>query len=69
MNKVSYLVTLLSGAIILLTINRTTNITQGLLQPDEFLRWQDFHAMVTLPLIITIIYTLLFIQVDPYPVN
>ncbi len=63
MKKVPYLVTFLSIAILLLTLNRQTNITQGLLQPFQFLRWQDFHSMVTLPLLITSIYTLLFVQI------
>lgn len=63
MKKVSYLLTLLSGAIFLLTLNRKTNLSQGLLEPYGFLRWQDFHAMVSLPLIITIIYALMFLHI------
>jgi len=63
MFKIPQIFSLLSGAILLLTINRKTNLTQGLLQPYEYLRWQDFHAMITLPFIITLIYTLLFIAV------
>jgi len=63
MRKISNLVSLLSVSILLLTLNRKTNITQGLLQPFEFLRWQDFHAMITIPLLITVVYTLLFVQI------
>ena len=60
MRQVRLILSGLSGVIILLSINRLTQLTQGLLSPAQFLRWQDFNAMLPLPLLTTILYLVLW---------
>jgi hypothetical protein len=50
------LLTGLSGTIILLSLNRLLPLTNGYLQPYDFLRWVDINAMIPIPLITVILY-------------
>jgi len=59
MKKIHLILTGLTLTIILLSINRLSNFTQGYLQPFEFLRWLDFNAMLPIPLMSIILYYLL----------
>lgn len=59
MKKIHLILTGLTLSIILLSINRLTNLTQEYLQPFEFLRWLDFNAMLPIPLMSVILYYLL----------
>ena len=59
MKKIHLILTGLTLTIILLSINRLSNFTQGYLQPFEFLRWLDFNAMLPIPLFSIILYYLL----------
>ncbi|MBI2011964.1 hypothetical protein HYS91_04300 [Candidatus Daviesbacteria bacterium] len=59
MRKIHLILTGLSLTILLLSINRLTNLTQSYLQPYDFLRWLDFNAMIPIPLISVILYYLL----------
>lgn len=59
MKRVHLILTGLSLTIIALSVNRLTNLTQGYLQPFEFLRWLDFNAMIPIPLASIILYYLL----------
>lgn len=49
----------LSLVILLLSINRLTSLTQGYLEPFEFLRRLDFNAMIPIPLASVLLYYLL----------
>ena len=60
MKQVKWILTGLSGVIVLLSLNRLTNLTQGLLMPAQYLRWQDFNAMLPLPLLTVVLYVLLW---------
>lgn len=59
MRNVHLILTALSLNIILLSLNRLTNLTSGYLQPFEFLRWLDFNAMLPIPLLSVLLYYLL----------
>ncbi|OGK12929.1 hypothetical protein A3A93_01690 [Candidatus Roizmanbacteria bacterium RIFCSPLOWO2_01_FULL_38_12] len=59
MKRVHLILTGLTLTIVLLSINRLSNFTQGYLQPFEFLRWLDFNAMLPIPLFSIILYYLL----------
>ena len=49
----------LSLVIIALSINRLASLTQGYLQPHDFLRWLDFNAMLPIPIATVVLYYLL----------
>lgn len=59
MRRIHWLLTGLSLTIILLSLNRLTPMTQGFLQPFEFLRWLDFNAMLPIPILSIVFYYLL----------
>ena len=59
MKRIHIILTGLSLTIILLSINRLTSLTQGYLQPFEFLRLLDFNAMLPIPLLSVLLYYLL----------
>ncbi|MBI2600576.1 hypothetical protein HYW42_01370 [Candidatus Daviesbacteria bacterium] len=59
MRRFHLILTGLSLNIILLSLNRLTEFTQGYLQPFEFLRWLDFNAMLPIPLLSVLLYYLL----------
>ena len=59
MKRVHVLLTGLTLTIVLLSINRLTDLTQGHLPPHEFLRWLDFNAMLPIPLLTIVLYVLL----------
>lgn len=45
------LLTIQTVIILLLSVNRLSSLTLGYVATNEFLRWVDFHNMLTLPLI------------------
>ncbi|MEZ4711546.1 MAG: hypothetical protein R3A44_30410 [Caldilineaceae bacterium] len=51
--------TVQSVVIILLSVNRLSSLTTGYVATNEFLRWVDFHNMLTLPLISLAAFVLL----------
>lgn len=53
------LLTVQSIVIILLSMNRLSSVTTGYVAANEFLRWVDFHNMLTLPLVSLIAFVLL----------
>lgn len=59
MNRLHLILTGLSLTIILLSLNRLTDLTLSYLQPFEFLRWLDFNAMILIPFLSIILYYLL----------
>ena len=59
MKRIHLILTGLTATIILLSLNRLSNATQGYLMPYEFLRWLDFNAMLPIPLFSIILYWLL----------
>jgi len=63
MKRIHFILTGLTLTIILLSLNRLTTVTQGFLQPFEFLRWLDFNAMLPIPLASIILYWLLKIEI------
>src|SRR3989344_933230 len=63
MQNIHLILTGLSLNIILLSLNRLTNLTSSFLQPFDFLRWLDFNAMLPIPLMAVILYYLLRQQV------
>jgi hypothetical protein len=59
LGQIHLLLAVQSAVIVLLSINRLSTITTGYVAANEFLRWVDFHNMLTLPLIsITAFYFL-----------
>lgn len=64
MKRIHLILSGLSLTIILLSLNRLTNFTQGYLQPFEFLRWLDFNAMLPIPLISVVLYYLLKKEIE-----
>lgn len=63
MKKIHWILTGLSFTIVLLSVNRLTDLTSGYMQPFEFLRWLDFNAMLPIPLFSVILYFLLMSEV------
>ncbi len=59
MRRIHYLLTVQTGVVILLSVNRLSSLTLGYVAPNEFLRWMDFHNLLTLPLISLIAFYLL----------
>lgn len=57
--RIHWLLTIQSAVIILLSINRLSSLTTGYVAANEFLRWVDFHNMLTLPLISLATFVLL----------
>ncbi|MCB0061576.1 MAG: hypothetical protein KDE19_05660 [Caldilineaceae bacterium] len=57
--RIHWLLTVQSVVIILLSINRLSTWTTGYVAANEFLRWVDFHNMLTLPLISLVAFVLL----------
>jgi hypothetical protein len=54
-----WLLITLTVVIIALSINRLTSVAVGYLQPDEFLRWADFNAMVPITIAPLLVYWLI----------
>src|SRR5574338_1581979 len=50
MRRMHLLLAVQSVVIVLLSINQLSSLTQGYVASNEFLRWVDFHNMLTLPL-------------------
>lgn len=59
MKQLHLALTGLTLTIILLSINRLTDLTLGYLQPHDFLRWLDFNALLPIPILSIIFYYLL----------
>lgn len=59
LRRVHLLLAVQSIVIILLSINRLSTWTLGYVAPNEFLRWVDFHNMLTLPLASLVAFYLL----------
>lgn len=57
--RIHWLLTVQSVVIILLSINRLSGLTTGYVAANEFLRWVDFHNMLTLPLMSLVAFVLL----------
>ena len=53
------LLTFQSVVVILLSVNRLSSLTTGYVAANQFLRWVDFHNMLTLPLITIVLFQLL----------
>jgi hypothetical protein len=51
LGRIHALLTIQTVVILLLSINRLSSVTAGYVAANEFLRWVDFHNMLTLPLI------------------
>src|SRR5262245_6772189 len=45
--------------LLLVLINRLSNLTVGYVSPNQFLRWVDLHNMLTLPLISLVAFAVL----------
>ena len=58
-SRVNLLLGVQSLVVILLSINRLADFTQGAVAPNQFLRWVDLHNMLTLPLISLVAFFLL----------
>ena len=63
MKRIHWILTGLSLTIVALSVNRLASFTLNYLQPYEFLRWLDFHAMLTIPLASIVLYFLLKTEV------
>lgn len=59
LQRIHWLLTIQSVVIILLSLNRLSTWTTGYVAANEFLRWMDFHNMLTLPLISLVAFVLL----------
>jgi hypothetical protein len=59
LRRVHLLLAVQSIVIVLLSINRLSSWTQGPVAANEFLRWVDFHNMLTLPLASLVAFYLL----------
>lgn len=59
LNQMHLWLTVQSGVVILVSINRLTSLTTGYVLPNEFLRWVDFNNMLVLPLISVVAFWLL----------
>lgn len=57
--RIHWLLTVQSIVIILLSFNRLSTVTSGYVASNEFLRWVDFHNMLTLPLVSLTAFVLL----------
>jgi hypothetical protein len=66
LNRIHTLLGVQSLVVILLSINRLSDLTTGFVAPNEFLRWVDFNNMLILPLISIIAFYLLIKQME-YP--
>ncbi len=59
LGKIHALLTAQTALIILISINRLSTLTAGGVPPNGFLRWVDFHNMLTLPVAaVTVLYLL-----------
>jgi hypothetical protein len=54
LRRIHILLAVQSLVVILVSINRLTNLTTGYVLPNEFLRWVDLNNMLVLPLISTV---------------
>lgn len=59
LGRIHLLLVAQSVVIVLLSLNRLTALTTGYVARNEFLRWVDFHNMLTLPLISLVAFYLL----------
>ncbi len=64
MRRIHILLTVQTVVVILLSINRLSSLTTGYVASNQFLRWVDFHNMLTLPLISLVAFYLLKKQVE-----
>lgn len=67
LSPVHLLLAVQSLDVLLVSINRLGSLTQGYVAPNEFLRWVDFHNMLTLPLISLVAFFLLKKQLEKNP--
>jgi hypothetical protein len=51
MARIHLLLSVQTAVVLLLTVNRLSSLTLGYVAGNEFLRWVDFHNLLTLPLI------------------
>lgn len=59
LKRLHLLLTVQTAVVILVSINRLSSLTLGYVASNEFLRWVDFHNMLTLPLISLMAFYLL----------
>jgi hypothetical protein len=59
LKPIHWLLAIQSLVIILGSINRLSNLTIGFVAENEFLRWVDFHNMLTLPVVSLVAFYLL----------
>lgn len=59
LSRLHWLLGVQSVVIILLSINRLSSLTTGYVAANQFLRWVDFHNMLTLPVISLVAFVLL----------
>jgi hypothetical protein len=64
LKRIHLLLAIQSVVIVLLSINRLSTLTLGYVASNEFLRWVDFHNMLTLPLISLVAAYLLVQQLE-----
>ena len=67
LGKIHVLLTVQTVVFLLISINRLSTLTTGYVLPNEFLRWVDFHNMLTLPVILVIVLYLLKRQLEASP--
>ena len=64
LTRIHLLLGVQSLVVILLSINRLSNLTTGYVAANEFLRWVDLNNMLILPLISTVAFYLLIKHVE-----
>lgn len=64
MRRIHLLLTVQTLVVILISINRLSSLTTGYVAANEFLRWVDFHNMLTLPLISLVAFYFLKVTLE-----
>ncbi len=64
LRRTHQLLSVQSVVVILLSINRLTDLTLAYVAPNEFLRWVDFNNMLVFPLISTVAFYLLKKEIE-----
>jgi len=64
LGKIHVLLTGQTIIVILISVNRLSTLATGYVLPNEFLRWVDFHNMLTLPVFLVAVWYLLKRQIE-----
>ena len=64
LGKLHWLLSIQSLVVVLVSINRLSSLTLGYVATNEFLRWVDFHNMLTLPLVSLVSFYLVKKQLE-----